>query len=217
LYAGEIGAHTPLASAGKFLRKREQDFPKLDRGYLQADSLKSAKFRQDITSDSKFAIGLSWRSSNPLLGEMKSASLMDFEALFALSDCRFVDLQYGDTSKEREEVRSKLGIEVSPHPGVDNMNDIEGLAALISACDAVVTTSNTTAHLAGALGKPTWVLLPFGYARIWYWLKRRSDSLWYPRVTLVRQGLNEPWKSVVQRASDDVSRMLRERLPHPLV
>jgi ADP-heptose:LPS heptosyltransferase len=65
------------------------------------------------------------------------------------------------------------------------------------ACDAVVTVSNTTAHLAGALGRPTWVMVPHGHARIWYWFRDRSDSPWYPRVRVHRQQRGQPWSGLV--------------------
>ena len=64
-----------------------------------------------------------------------------------------MDLQYGDTSAERAAVERETGIRIE-RLDVDNTNDIDGLAALISACDLAVTVDNTTVHLAGALGKP---------------------------------------------------------------
>ena len=68
---------------------------------------------------------------------------------------------------------------------VDLFNDIDGLAALICACDAVVSVDNTTVHLGGALGAPVSVLLPFHPD--WRWQLNRSDSPWYPSLTLLRQ------------------------------
>ena len=62
----------------------------------------------------------------------------------------------------------------------------ESTPALIRACDVVVTISNTTAHLADALGKPTLLMLPTGVARHWYWHEGRSDSPWYPTIELIR-------------------------------
>ena len=119
-------------------------------------------------------IGLSWVSKAPVGGASKSARLADFEALLRLPNCRFVDLQYGDTGDERAALARDLGIVVERLADIDNTNDLDGLAALMSACDAVVTVSNTTAHLAGALGRPTFVMVPHGYARIWYWFHDRS-------------------------------------------
>src|SRR5262249_60829923 len=117
---------------------------------------------------------LSWVSKAPVGGASKSARLTDFEALLRLPDCRFVDLQYGDTSEERAALARDLGIVVERLGDIDNTNDLDGLAALMTACDAVVTVSNTTAHLAGALGRPTFARVPHAAARICQWLYNRS-------------------------------------------
>ena len=71
-----------------------------------------------------------------------------------------VNLQYGDVDKEIREFEEQTGIKIIQCGSVDNREDLDGLAALIEACDLVVSTSNVTIHLAGALGKDTWVLLP---------------------------------------------------------
>ena len=90
-------------------------------------------------------------------------------------------------------------------PEIDNFNDLDGLAALISACDMVVTVSNTTAHLAAALGKPVIVLLSFSPSLLWYWHLERSDSPWYPTVRLLRQDQNGNWNSVINRLFEELS------------
>ena len=69
---------------------------------------------------------------------------------------------------------------------VDNREDLDGLAALIEVCDLVVSTSNVTIHMAGALAKETWVMLPRVAVNFW-WLVERTDSIWYPSLTLYRQ------------------------------
>jgi ADP-heptose:LPS heptosyltransferase len=90
---------------------------------------------------------------------------------------RFVNLQYGDVSAEIEALERDEGIQVLQCPGLDTTDDLDGLAALIEACDEVVSIGNATAHLAGALGKNTTVLLP--KAPSWRWLARDERSLWY--------------------------------------
>jgi ADP-heptose:LPS heptosyltransferase len=80
---------------------------------------------------------------------------------------------------------------------VDQLSDIDTFAAQIAALYLVVTIDNSTAHLAGALGVPTWVLLPF--APDWRWLQIGEDSLWYPTMRLFRQLKLGDWQSVVQR------------------
>jgi tetratricopeptide (TPR) repeat protein len=204
LYAGRIDAQEPIGSLGRFLRMSWSDFPRRERGYLVADAARTQALRQRL-ADGRFVIGLSWVSKAPVGGQSKSARLADFEALLRLAGCRFVDLQYGDTSEERAALARELGITVERLADVDNTNDLDGLAALMSACDAVVTVSNTTAHLAGALGRPTWVMVPHGFARIWYWFHDQSKSPWYPRVEVRRQQGGQPWAAVVASVAREVS------------
>jgi len=78
-------------------------------------------------------------------------------------------------------------------------SDIDGLAALCAACDAVVTTSNVTAHVAGALGAETHVLVPSGHGQLWYWTPSPGASAFYARATLHRQD-GADWRGAVDSA-----------------
>ena len=195
--AGLGVAHTPIASLGGYFRPNWEAFPRRDRGYLVADEVRTQALRKRL-DDGRTVIGLSWISKAPIGGAQKSARLADFEPLFRLPNCRFIDLQYGDTREERDAVERELGIRVERLADIDNTNDLDGLASLMCACDAVVTVSNTTAHLAGALGRPTWVMVPHGHARIWYWFRDRDQSPWYPRVRVLRQQSGQGWSSLVE-------------------
>jgi hypothetical protein len=209
-YAGRVDAHTPIASLGRYLRPNWESFPRRERGYLVADAARTAKLRERLRATAALNVGLSWQSINPL----KTAQLHDFNPLFGLPECGFIDLQYGDTRQERLSVKHALGVSVTRLEEVDNSNDIDGLAALITACDAVVTVSNTTAHLAGALGKPTWVLVPFGNARIWYWFRDRPESPWYPHVHVRRQAKGQSWDDLISSVYPEIADYLRT-LPSP--
>jgi tetratricopeptide (TPR) repeat protein len=206
LYAGRVDAHTPIGGLGRYLRPTLAAFPRRPQGYLVDDRARAAHLRAQLAADGCRVIGLSWRSIAARIGKSKSAELADFAALMQLPHCRFVDLQYGDTRAERAAIRRELGVCVEHLDDIDTTNDIDGLAALIAACDAVVTVSNTTAHLAGALGKPTCVLVPFGHARIWYWLKGRPDSPWYPHLRLWRQARAQPWADLIAMVTPELSR-----------
>jgi tetratricopeptide (TPR) repeat protein len=208
LYAGTVDAQEPLASLGGFLRRSFEDFPRRERGYLAADRARALALRARLASDGRRVIGLSWVSKAPLGGASKSAQLADFEALLRLPNCRFVDLQYGDTRAERAALARDLGIVVERLGDIDNTTDLDGLAALMTACDAVVSVSNTTAHLAGALGRPTFVMVPHGFARIWYWFHERNQSPWYPRVLVRRQQSGQPWADVVAVVAREVSALV---------
>jgi ADP-heptose:LPS heptosyltransferase len=77
------------------------------------------------------------------------------------------------------------------------LNDFADTAGLINALDLVITVDTAVAHLAGALGKPVWVLLPM--CADWRWLTERSDSPWYPTMRLFRQTRWGDWDQVVQK------------------
>ena len=79
---------------------------------------------------------------------------------------------------------------------------MEGLAALICNCDLVASISNATVHLAGALGKHAWILIPTNPQ--WYWHSSRDKSLWYPNIRLFRQKNKGDWNDVINRVKIEV-------------
>ena len=82
------------------------------------------------------------------------------------------------------------------------LNDFTDTAALCELMDVVISVDTSVAHLAGALGKPTWVLLP--YVPDWRWLLNRVDSPWYPSVKLYRQEADRDWGPVLERLAEDL-------------
>ena len=138
-------------------------------------------------------VGLSWRSKNPKLGAGKSMTLMQMMQAFKDLEVDWINLQYGDVSAEIEQVQSALGVRVHQIPGVDLTQDLDALLQLIAACDGVVTTSNSTAHFAGAIGKPGTVMVPFGRSKLWYWHLQDGPSIWYPSLNLVHANQLHEW------------------------
>ncbi len=198
-----VDAHIPIGGIGEFFRKDWSDFPQ--RTFLKADSPRAARLRDLVHQTGKATVGISWRSANIEVGTHKTAKLSDFSVLLTRSDLSFVDLQYGDTAAEIASARREQNAVVRHLDEIDNTKDIDGLAALIEACDLVVTVSNTTAHIAGALGKPVWILIPHGAGRHWYWFKDRMDSPWYPGARIVRQRLGQSWADVVASIAPEIS------------
>ena len=119
------------------------------------------------------------------------------ERIFSGLDVVLVNLQYGDVDNEIRKFKDETGIEVVQCASVDNREDLDGLAALIEVCDLVLSTSNVTIHVAGALAKETWVLLPYVVVNFW-WLTERPRSIWYPSLTLYRQPTLDDWDSVYE-------------------
>ena len=193
-------AEISMGSLGRYLRSDAEWFE--GRGataYLRACATRASTLRAQLHNGDKLICGLSWVSKNRDFGADKSMRLPDLEALFRLPGFDFVDLQYGDTGKERAELNEVHGLSLRKIEQIDNFNDLDGLAALIEACDLVVTVSNTTAHLAAALGKPLLLMLPFSPGLLWYWHANRDDSPWYASARLFRQERAGDWNSVIRR------------------
>jgi hypothetical protein len=186
-------SHIAIGSLGQYLRPTLESFEGKGGKYLWADPERIQAMREWLSvKEGERVIGLSWRSSNPETGAARSLALKDLVKSLQAPGARFVNLQYGDVSAEIEALEQDEGIQVLECPGLDTTDDLDGLAALIEACDEVVSIGNATAHLAGALGKKTTVLLP--KARSWRWLSETRDTPWYQAATLIRKEVDQqPW------------------------
>ncbi len=195
--ARDIDMQVALGDLGKYLRPAWNAFPKNRRAYLASDDQQMRQLRSVLAADGQLICGISWRSANPRLGRFKTLSLAALSPLLSLPGVKCVDLQYGDTATEVAELNAACGNILTQVTGIDNFNDIDSLASLISACDLVVSVSNTTVHLAGALGKATCVMLPHAQGTLWYWHTPFDASPWYPGCELIRQHAPGDWGPVV--------------------
>ena len=182
-----IDYQIPLASLGRHFRPDFASFPRHD-GYLKAAPGKVAELRAryEALAGGRRVVGISWRSKNEKAGEAKSTALTDMAPILQVPGVMFVNLQYGDCADELMQVREQFGVEVVQDPAVDSLADMDIFFAQVAAMDLVLSTSNTTAHVAGGQNIPVWVLLPHGKGVIWYWFLRRTDSPWYPAARLIR-------------------------------
>jgi Flp pilus assembly protein TadD len=194
----DIAAHLPSGSLPGLFRTTSAAFAYTTSPYLIADSQERERFRARYT-DGRRRIGLAWHTRNQKTGSYRSIDLSLFAPLFAGNDIRWVSLQYG----EHDELEHQAAAAHAPllvDRSVDQLSNIDLFAAQIAAMDLVITIDNSTAHLAGALGVPVWVLLPS--APDWRWLQTREDSPWYPSMRLFRQTTRGDWCSVVQKIQD---------------
>ncbi len=200
-----FAAQVFMGSLGRYFRDSSTALENVVVPYLRADQHRVGALRTRIKHGDRLVCGLSWVSKNADFGTDKSLRLKDLEPLLSLPRVNFVDLQYGDTRAEQSALHAATGLALTRIAEIDNFNDIDGLAALIAACDVVVTVSNTTAHLAAALGKPTLVMLPFTVGLLWYWHVDRDDSPWYPGVRLFRQEQSGDWSGVIRQVQQALS------------
>lgn len=203
----DFAEQLPLGSLPRHFRRASESFAAARHPYLTASPPRVARLRQQIAQSDRRVCGVSWSSNRENIGKQKSISLTQMLGPLGGAKLHFVDLQYGDTSGERQALEQTHGIEVQHLDELDNFHDIDGLAALIQACDVVITTSNSTAHLAGALGKETLLLLPLGKGKLWYWTEVEGKNPWYPSVRSFSQTAPGDW----QQPLEQVKRYLEDK------
>jgi ADP-heptose:LPS heptosyltransferase len=135
---------------------------------------------------------------------------MNFAPLLQLAGVRFVDVQYGDTAAERGAVEQALGVRLLRFEDVDHFNDLEELLAILEACDLVITTSNATAHFAGALSKRTWLMYLADRAPFHYWAHGGDHRcLWYPSVEIVTAPQLTDWSALAEYVARKLEQEIR--------
>jgi tetratricopeptide (TPR) repeat protein len=197
-----FAAHLPTGSLPGLFRGAESAFAHSTSPYLKPDPVARGRFRSGY-SDGRRLVGLAWQTRNAKTGRKRSIDLSAFKPLFALQDIRWISLQYGDFDALEQQaagcnatVFPASGSPIFIDRGVDQFANIDRFASQVAAMDLVLTIDNSTAHLAGALGVPVWLMLPF--AADWRWLKGRDDSPWYPTMRLFRQPVPGDWPSVLR-------------------
>lgn len=165
--------------------------------YLFAAPERIEKWQGSIPDEGKMHVGLVWKG-NPLHENDARRSLSSLSMLSPLWDVEnvaFVSLQKGEGENEAKHFFLPLA-----HLGSE-IKDFADSAAILSMLDLVISVDTSIAHLAGAIGKPCWVMLP-QFKTDWRWLKDRDDSPWYPTMRLFRQGKDGDWESVILKIRD---------------
>jgi hypothetical protein len=192
-----IDYHVPVASLWRWLRPSFDLFPR-HAGYLRADEAARDVLRQRYRAHygELPLIGISWRGGSFQTMLMRSIALDRWLPILRLREFGFVSLQYGDCAAEIAALRDGHGATLLHDASVDPLRSMDDLAAQVAAMDLVISIDNSTVHMAGALGVPVWVLLP--YAPNWRWLLDREDSPWYPSARLIRQPRADAWDLVIE-------------------
>ncbi|QNM96197.1 O-linked N-acetylglucosamine transferase family protein [Chitinimonas koreensis] len=169
-----------------------------EAGYLPANAARAGYWSARLPRQG-LRVGLVW-AGNPRVrnDKIRSPRLAPLLPLFDLPGVTFVILQHGDGRRDLE------GLALPPNvlDLAAEARDLADTAALMSALDLVVSSDTATAHLAGALGRPGWIVLP--KVPDWRWLMERTDSPWYPSLKLYRQAEAGDWAGVVARLAADL-------------
>lgn len=189
----------PLLSLPLALQTRLDSIP-ATTPYLHVDPARRALWAARLGQPQRPRIGLAWSGNCTHKNDHnRSLALRDLLACLPSGCDYFVlqkDLRDGDAALLAAAGIASFG---------ESLGDFSDTAALCDLMDVVISVDTSVAHLAGALGKPTWILLP--YVPDWRWLLDREDSPWYPTARLYRQPAIGDWASVLARVHDDLLRL----------
>jgi tetratricopeptide (TPR) repeat protein len=176
--------------------------------YIGVGSVLIQEWRERINHDnSKFKIGLVWAGGQRDKRERcRSFSLDAFLPFVQLGDVTFYSLQKGEAAKQTK--NPPEGMKIIDYTG--EIHDFSDTTAFIANLDLVISVDTAVAHLAGALGRPVWTLLPF--SPDWRWLLNREGSLWYPTMRLFRQPSSGDWESVINCVKKELTQFMNDNL-----
>lgn len=186
--------HIPLASIPLAVGMRVESIPVADH-YLTAEPGRVARWRETLGSHG-FRIAIAWQGNQFVQGsEGKQFTLAALAKIAAVAGVRLIAVQKGEGTEQLDDLPPGMKVEryefdTGPEAFLDT-------AAMMMACDLVITADTAPAHLAGALGVPTWVALK--HVPDWRWLLGRDDTPWYPSLKLFRQSSTGDWDSVFDR------------------
>lgn len=176
--------------------------------YLQADPSRVAYWKRRLGMDlgAGLKVGLSWRGGTPgTRSRSRSICPEDWAPIFQVPGLSFVSLQYGDTVQEVRSFRELFGKPVFTYPEV--IPDYDETAALVCALDLVVTVCTSVVHLAGALGRPVWILVP--HSPGFRYTLGRTSLPWYGSSRVFRQPGPSEWSIPLCKVADDLAEMTK--------
>jgi Tfp pilus assembly protein PilF len=194
--------HCPLQSLPYNLHTTLQTIP-ADIPYLSADAAKVERFRSRMLNP-RLSVGLVWAGS-PLPNDFRSRTLSTFAPLAAVPGVKFFSLQKGPDAAQAAHPPAGMDL----HDLSADLNDFSDTAAAIANLDLFIGVDTSIGHVAGALGKPVWTLLPF--VEDFRWMLHRPDTPWYPTMRLYRQTDRTNWDEPIARMAADLSGLSRRR------
>lgn len=203
LLRNDIDYQTPFTELARWLRPNLADAARPGSAYLTADTALAASCRARYRGlGDGPVVGIAWASGN-LRRPDRNAPLPLWDPILNLPGLTFLSLQYGNHADAIAEVWDRLGVTIHEDPEIDQLKSLEQFAAQIEAVDIVVSITNTTVHMAGAIGKTVWTMLPF--MPDWRYQLDRDDTAWYPSMRLFRQRRARHWNEVIARVANELA------------
>jgi tetratricopeptide (TPR) repeat protein len=201
---GPFDCDAALLSLPRLFKTRLETIP-ANTAYLRAPAQTAQCWRTRLAKMVGLKVGIVW-AGNPEHSNdaRRSLGLSALVPLFGVSGASFASLQVDKRAVDLKKLsRGKISIEDLS----SQLTDFAESAAAIAALDLVITVDTAVAHLAGALGKPTWVLLP--WVTDWRWMMEREDNPWYPAMRLFRQKRGQDWADVIERMVGELAAVAR--------
>lgn len=201
----DFDLHVPLLSLPKLFKTSLATVP-ARVPYLGVEDVRLEAWKRRLEApDARLRVGLVW-AGNTKPDPLRTCPLVKLAALARAPGVTFFSLQKRENTREADSPPQGMRlIDVS-----DELKDFADTAAAMLNLDLIITIDTGAAHLAGALGRPTWTLLP--WACDWRWLDDRDDSPWYPTMRLFRQPRRGDWASVATRVADELARRAADPL-----
>ena len=198
-----IDFETPIMSLPYLLNTNLNTIPSM-ASYLSVDQRKIISWEKHLAKDG-FKVGICWQGSKAKIDFGRSFPLTLFEDISKLPNVELISLHKGEGEKQIEDINFDLTVLGNDFDkGEDAFIDS---AAVISNCDLIITSDTAIAHLAGALGCRTWVVLK--KIPDWRWMLDRNDSPWYPNMKLYRQKERDDWEEVFKTIKKDLQSFIK--------
>ncbi|MES2792023.1 MAG: tetratricopeptide repeat-containing glycosyltransferase family protein, partial [Planctomycetota bacterium] len=180
--------------------------------YLFADPDLTRTWREKLQQTSGFKVGIVWQGSNMnTVAVRRSMGLKHFAPLSQIEGIQLFSLQRGDGTEQLAELSGPLQIDDFAGRLDAETGAFMDTAAVMMNLDLVITADTSVAHLAGGLGVPVWVALPF--VSDWRWFATREDTPWYPTMRLFRQTNVGDWEGVFERIAEALQQQVAARRP----
>jgi len=206
----DFDVHCPLVSLPRVFSTDLGSIPQTVP-YLHADAAEVAIWRERLAGTSpSLKVGLVWAGRPSHRNDRyRSLQLANLASLAEVPGVRFISLQKDAAAAEAR--TPPAGMELIDV--AEELKDFADTAALLANLDLIIAVDTAVVHLAGAMGRPVWTLLPF--APDWRWLLERSDSPWYPTLRLFRQPAPGDWNSVIRQLQSQLQLLVGSRRARP--
>jgi tetratricopeptide (TPR) repeat protein len=176
--------------------------------YLRVPADAAQRWLKRFSGMAGVKVGVAWAGNPEHINDARrSLDIALLGPLFTVRSASFASLQFGPRATDLDRLKKDKATKLPILNFSPELSDFSETAGALSALDLVITVDTSITHLAGSLGKPVWLLLP--WVADWRWMLTREDTPWYPTMRLFRQKQGEPWAEVIKRVAAELKAIVR--------